>query len=255
MSTFQNQLAGHGTIIKESEQTILKLINADELSFYQKLHNEPDFLLEIREFIPKYFGTKTVNGKEYFEIEDLTTNYEKACAMDLKMAQWQHTPFMTAEKIAGAIQKCEATTSAKLGLRLSGMKVYDLTKEEFELRFNRLYGLSLKIEEELIPAIQRFFWDGLKYRVDIIENSIESLEKFKIAFEKCTNSIRWFSSSLLFTYDSKSQKSSVKMIDFGQTLLNTNEQGIDQSYILGLNNLLRYLNIIKQNAIETNKQQ
>jgi inositol-hexakisphosphate kinase len=67
-----------------------------------------------------------VNGKSqivYLLLENLVSKYKFPCVLDLKVGSRQYADDVSAAKKARKIQKAAETTSATLGLRLTGMQV------------------------------------------------------------------------------------------------------------------------------------
>lgn len=56
-------------------------------------------------------------------LENLLSDFERPCVMDIKIGTRQHGDDASPEKRAKAIQRCASTTSKTLGLRCSGMRV------------------------------------------------------------------------------------------------------------------------------------
>lgn len=90
-----------GTVLKP----ITKPLNGQtEIDFYEELEKtHEDALLELKEFVPKYYGTKTitVNDKEIkcIVLEDLTKNFQEPCIMDIKIGKRTWDPLASYEKI------------------------------------------------------------------------------------------------------------------------------------------------------------
>lgn len=89
--------------------TILKPITKPkcgqrEVGFYEEVNRATDEArAELREFIPKYFGTVKVplRGRdvECIVLEDLTKHYKEPCVMDIKIGRRTWDPTANYEKI------------------------------------------------------------------------------------------------------------------------------------------------------------
>lgn len=87
----------NGTVLKP----ITKLTNGKrEIDFYESL---PDKHPELKEFVPQYFGTKSieVSGKnvDCIVLEDLTRGFKELCIMDVKIGRRTWDPTATDDKI------------------------------------------------------------------------------------------------------------------------------------------------------------
>jgi hypothetical protein len=60
---------------------------------------------------------------EYILLENITAKFHHPCILDLKMGKRQYADIDSDKKRLSKIQKCESSTSSKLGVRLCGMQV------------------------------------------------------------------------------------------------------------------------------------
>lgn len=93
-------LRSNGTVLKP----ITKPCGERERLLYEELELTNDTtLIALKEFIPKYYGMKTlnVNGKDvtYIELDDLTKHYKEPCIMDIKIGKRTWDPTATYDKI------------------------------------------------------------------------------------------------------------------------------------------------------------
>jgi len=72
---------------------------------------------------------------EYILLENVTAKFEYPCILDLKMGKRQYADVDSDKKRQSKIQKCEQSTSSKLGVRLCGMQVSD-EKQNIKNFFN-----------------------------------------------------------------------------------------------------------------------
>ena len=115
------QVAGHGSMLRcESSGTILKPLSETELSAYERA----PAVLKRGGFLARMIGTRPdADGSPHLELEDLTHGMQRPCLIDIKMGTRQHTSAMSPEKIAYVSGKCRDTTSAALGVRVTGLMV------------------------------------------------------------------------------------------------------------------------------------
>jgi hypothetical protein len=131
-----HQVAGHGALLRNRARgTVLKPLAAAELSAYRRA---PAVLRDS--FLPRLSGVTDAHGCSlpdgsvpgsqppgdatvFLELEDLTAGMARPCLLDIKVGTRQHTAAMTERKIAYLTAKCAATTSAALGVRVTGIEV------------------------------------------------------------------------------------------------------------------------------------
>ena len=66
--------------------------------------------------------------QNYLLLENLVSRYKYPCILDLKVGTRQYADDVSAAKKARKIAKTQSTTSASLGLRLTGMQVREHSK-------------------------------------------------------------------------------------------------------------------------------
>ena len=66
-------------------------------------------------------------------MSDLTHGFVRPCVLDLKLGTRQHGDGASQKKVQSQEDKCQNTTSAKLGIRLCGENLKIISK----IRFNK----------------------------------------------------------------------------------------------------------------------
>lgn len=210
-----------------------------------------------------YYGYSSRPSQRYFLLlENIASRYDLPCILDLKMGTRQHGDDASADKKRRQMAKCEATTSARLGVRLGGMQVF---REDLGLFVYKDKYFGRKLDEDgLRNTLQDFFHNGIILRTVVIESVLQKLKNLKSAVEQQT-SFRFYSTSLLIAYEGHPTRNltiDVRIIDFAHSILATpgkdtpdvsaeniihhsfdqnQHEGPDQGFLKGLNSLIRLL--------------
>lgn len=123
------QAGGHEGSLIFRDDKMLKRVGDHELEFYTSLFSEDtkdEDLLELRKFVPQYYGVEKIDGKNYLILENLLFNYTHPSLLDCKMGKVTWTPHHNERKTLDQKQKAEKTTTGSLGFRISGF----MTKDE-----------------------------------------------------------------------------------------------------------------------------
>jgi hypothetical protein len=231
---FRHQVAGH---VKEPILTfgnsILKPLNKRlhylrELRFYHLTEIGAHWTQNAKRFVPNFTGwyksktlsaSKTIrdddkssgmpkesndsmddllrNHQLYLGLEDLTANFHKPCAIDIKMGTQTFEPGADLSKRRREVRKCPH--QAEVGFRITGFQVYDVRSDTFSA-VNKEFGRKLQ-PGVVYEALAAFFYDGVRLRRDVVLAAIQELENLLLWFRNQI-STHFYCSSLLITYDS-----------------------------------------------------
>uniref|UniRef100_A0A1B6EQX8 Kinase n=1 Tax=Cuerna arida TaxID=1464854 RepID=A0A1B6EQX8_9HEMI len=134
----------------------------------------------------------------FIVLENLTWRFSLPCILDLKMGTRQYGDSDSLAKRQSKMVKVVTTTSAKLGVRIGGMQVYQASSGRFLCR-NKLYGRSLTAAG-FQSAVRNFLHDGTRLRTDALPPLIRRLEELRSALMQL-ESIRLYTTSLLLLYE------------------------------------------------------
>jgi len=207
-TVFDNQAGGHSTIFTVEDQKLAKPCNPQEANFYQHIHTEP--LLEP--LVPKYWEIRHIDyinedNRRYFQtqgefliLENLTAAISHPCVMDLKLGNINYDPSRhKPDKIRLRKLRLESTTAGKLGVRLSGLRVFRPRYDNYLICTSK-YTYHLHTEWHLKRAIKLFLHDGYRLRTELIPMFIQRLKQLLRALKSQTT-FDFLSSSVLFIYE------------------------------------------------------
>ena len=126
---------------------------------------------------------------KYIVVEDLGRNMRQRHVLDLKMGTKQHSPLESAAKIARKQKKCLETTSARLGVRVGGMKTQLVFKDKY-------FGRSLDVK-----GFEATLKEFMGSRAGLKELVLEELAAIKQAV--LGTSWKFYGSSVLIVFDAE----------------------------------------------------
>ncbi|KAJ0060428.1 hypothetical protein NL108_010199, partial [Boleophthalmus pectinirostris] len=138
-------------ILQHPDGTVLKQLQPPprgprEMHFYSMVYADDccdPCLLELRNYLPKYYGTwaSPDNPSDlYLKLEDVTRLFHKPCIMDVKLGQRSYDPFASQEKREQQIRKYPLME--EIGFLLLGMRVYNVSSDSFD-SYDQHYGRKL----------------------------------------------------------------------------------------------------------------
>lgn len=164
--------------------------------------------------------------------------------------------------------KCTATTSAKLGFRLSGAQVYKPSLEKYAIRKSK-FGNRLS-ESQVISALEFFLNDGIRTRYELLPFFISRLRKLVNALAD-TSHLDFVASSLLLIYEgeccsttsrptrsnsSTTLKQDVRLIDFDHTVVKDSNSLLQQDsseVIFGIQTLIQIMSDLSKSCLQRRK--
>jgi len=206
---------------------------------------------------PHCYGFEDITDEKYGTqnyviMQDVTKKYKHPCVLDLKIGTQTWDADCTPKKLEGHKKRDMETTTATLGFRFCGMKVWSPKKEDYE-RFPKNYGWTCFEDAQMISALRQFFLSDDHVRVDVIEAYLKALPQIREFVSKGLWTL--YASSVLFVYEgdttqSSSEPPSAFMIDFAHSWKHEGEMKgkVDTGYLVGLDNIIRYFKTISDVA-------
>jgi len=188
--------------------------------------------------------------KRFLLLENITCEYKKPCVLDLKVG--------TCIRSSLKMEKLDAwCTRLQLGIRLSGMQLYDTSKSCYYY-LNKYDGQKLN-SDGLRTVLYQFFSHSFSRNDTENQNLslsqrkmiIKAIEKVKMLYSVLKEQVcrRFYSCSVLIAYDASmldtgvSCPLSVKIIDFAHYCLSDQlvHPGVDDGLLFGIKNIFTLL--------------
>jgi hypothetical protein len=144
---------------------------------WKMVKREVDALVRLAKFTPPYYGVvgqrKVIDPplglfglteEAHLLLQDVTVNFSKPCAIDLKMGAQSYEPDATVEKRTKEYNKYPQ--QALFGFRIVGMRYYDPSHpnadENGYVFAGKEMGRSLSKRNEILNALRTFFSAGME---------------------------------------------------------------------------------------------
>lgn len=219
---------------------------------------------EFAQYVPRFYEEfdgelseeEVKKGKQWIKMENLLASFRKPCYGDIKIGTKLYEDDASFYKQASMGAFAMLTTSKETGIQIVGMKVYDPLNSS-SLTYPKKFGYKVKTSE-LAVALKQLFCDsrGNLVHSHNIPPMIDQLKTLEWNIRQISG-MRMRGSSLFLIHEgspnlgagnAKVARASIKVIDFNHSHYNTNETGPDESYLIGLDNLIKYLSEIYESA-------
>jgi len=220
----------------------------------QKLiKNEIETLIQLKPFIPLYYGVHQEELKDFVILQDLTAPFRNPCVLDLKMGRQSYEPDATTTRKEYEIRKYPE--QKLFGFRIVGMRVAsNQANDQQQQLLDKYHGYSLKTEAQLQDSFQLFLRSchNQEKLQAVVREFLSQLHQLTLCFEQ-NQSLSFYASSLLLVYEGDDSTARdpytrpiVRMIDFGHV---RRQVGGDHGFIHGLNTIAKLLHL----ALERDK--
>lgn len=136
---------------------------------------------------------------KYILLENLASKFKHPSILDLKIGTRGYGDDVTEEKRQAHVAKAKLSTTGTLGIRIGGMQVYQVNKDNYRRR-TKHYGKSVADYNTLLSTIKEFFHNGNSICKDVLMNFIQRL-KTLISVIQNEEGCRFFGCSLLILYE------------------------------------------------------
>ncbi|KAG8987545.1 hypothetical protein FRB90_003292 [Tulasnella sp. 427] len=221
---FDGQVGGHaGVMTVEDGSMIIKDSLPKERAFYALLGTN-EMLKPLRDYVPEYMGQLKLSGVEQgveageevlneiksgkdevvpcsLVLRNVAYDFKKPNILDVKLGTVLYDESADETKKARMIETARKTTSLESGVRLTGFKVWNPSKGEFD-QTPKSYGKSIAVSQ-LPEGMAKFFpSDSVKDKrllVAVIEGIIGEVEEIRDIFGKVE--MRMVGGSLLIVWE------------------------------------------------------
>jgi Inositol polyphosphate kinase len=230
------QAGGHEGSLIVREDKLLKRTGTAEIEFYSEVFspdNKDQSLIDLRKFLPHFYGVETIDGKDYLVLENLLASFKHPTILDCKIGKVTWSPHHNERKASSQKEKAAKTTTGTLGFRIEGLIVKDSTGN-IVTKFTKQQGFYSITPDNIHEEFRKIVGED-KQKVKSFIDQTKSL----IAWFEDQTSKHFFTASVFFICDA--HKVQVKFIDFAHVFDANGQPDISNVYldvIEGLNNLV-----------------
>lgn len=232
LEILNNQVAGHDWSTKKQTLGLLKQgervfkpiphsklsCGTREINFYENVHNSKENFCQLKDLVPKYYGTTTlsINDKlvKCIILEDVTCDFAEPCIMDIKIGKQTWDPEAKFEKILAEQEKYKEC-KRDLGFCIPGFQVFKISDNNL-IKFDKCYGKSLN-KDTVSEALKIFLNGENGFCRSLLMQILAPLWKIQ-HWARNQTSLRLYSSSLLLIYDARRLKDCLKYQNLQPTL-------------------------------------
>jgi len=263
---------GRGRVLKPMLDA---LRGAREAAFYARLA-ELALPPPAAGLFPRFFGVVAAPGcgpggggaaaaaqLEHLALEDVTACFRRPSVMDVKVGT--RTFGDDASEVKAAAEISKYPLQAEVGLRITGMRVYEGegasggeragegsggggggggVSGEYRV-LGRAFGLGLRDRAALVSGFSEFLCDSRRRRVraELVAPLLRRVREIE-AWVEAQREFRFIGSSLLFVYEGSEAQDGepgidVRLIDFAHTVLRTGAR--DDGMLVGLRSVVEAL--------------
>lgn len=210
-----------------------------ELAFLKLSLDFPD----ISQFVPRLIDVHFKDEEMWLGMKNALYGFEEPAVMDVKIGYRTHPPDSCGERAAKREQKASETTSSKLGFRVVGAKF--LGPEGSFQKVGYKHNINIG-SEDVIDLFSKFFCTDA-----LISSSLQAIDEIA-AWMKLQRKFAFYSSSLLFAYDTRSaDEVVVRLIDFANMRFIQSKEEDVSGFQNGLTTLRSMLNSCSGNPIDS----
>ncbi|KAG8911532.1 hypothetical protein FRC01_005665 [Tulasnella sp. 417] len=196
---FDGQVGGHaGVMSVEDGSMIIKDSLPKERAFYALLGTH-EALAPLRDYVPEYMGQMKLTGS--IVLRNVAYEFKKPNILDVKLGTVLYDEDADETKKARMIETARKTTSLESGVRLTGFKVWDPSKNDYE-QTPKSFGKSIKVSQ-LPEGMAKFFpaaaIQDRALLTAVIDGIIGEVQEIKEIFEKVE--MRMVGGSLLIVWE------------------------------------------------------
>ncbi len=129
-------------------------------------------LLSLTNYSTRYFSlpifppSPSFSPIDYIVLADLTAGFKKPCILDVKLGTSSVGEDASPEKKASMEAKDKGTTTHSLGMRLTAMKVYQTSQDDY-VSFGKAWGKKVT-PETMMDSLSQYFNNGQRYALFVI---------------------------------------------------------------------------------------